>query len=145
MSDTINVHLKFSPAQVTALDTFRARLEREHGFRVSRSQAIRDIIGQRLGAAGIEWPDDPKQGGDMKTKSVFRDMWSDRPSHDQAAMLFFRDNPKEEFIKTDGTMESVIWRRVGHFVVAGDRRTTLQGKPVWVPRGKPGDRWIVRL
>jgi len=66
MSDTINVHLKFSPAQVTALDTFRARLEREHGFRVNRSQAIRDIIGQRLGAAGIEWPPDPPQGGNRK-------------------------------------------------------------------------------
>lgn len=67
MSDTINVHLKFTPAQVTALDTFRARLEREHGFRVSRSQAIRDIIGQRLAAAGIEWPEDPAQGGNRRS------------------------------------------------------------------------------
>ncbi len=64
---SVDVRLKFSAGQLAALDAFRDRLYRQHGIRVSRSQAIRDLVGRQVEAAGLAWPEGPQLGGDRRS------------------------------------------------------------------------------
>ncbi len=64
---SVDVRLKFDAAQLTALDAYREMLYEKFGIRVSRSQAIRDMIGKQVREAGMEWPDDPQLGGDRRS------------------------------------------------------------------------------
>jgi hypothetical protein len=65
---SVDVRLKFSAGQLAALDAYREVLARQYGVSVSRSQAIRDLIGHQVEAAGIQWPDDPQLGGDRRSQ-----------------------------------------------------------------------------
>ncbi len=60
---SVDVRLKFEAEQLKALDAYREFLYKQFGIRVSRSQAIRDMIGRQIREAGFEWPDDPQLGG----------------------------------------------------------------------------------
>ncbi len=64
---SVDVRLKFDAAQLAALDAYREMLYEKFGIRVSRSQAIRDMIGRQVREAGMEWPDDPQLGGDRRS------------------------------------------------------------------------------
>jgi hypothetical protein len=65
---SIDVCLKLSVAQLTALDKYIDYLEVQAGFRISRSQAIRSIVGMQIRNAGFEWPVDSKLGGDRRSR-----------------------------------------------------------------------------
>jgi hypothetical protein len=65
---SVDVRLKFSAEQLAALDAYRALLYRQHGIRASRSQAIRDLIGRQVEAAGLAWPEGPQLGGDRRSQ-----------------------------------------------------------------------------
>ena len=64
---SVDVRLKFDAAQLRTLDDYREMLYEKFGIRVSRSQAIRDMIGRQVREAGMEWPDDPQLGGDRRS------------------------------------------------------------------------------
>lgn len=64
---SVDVRMKFSEDQLKALDGYLDALYEQFGLRVSRSQAIRDMIGKQLRAAGHDWPDDPQLGGDRRS------------------------------------------------------------------------------
>ena len=64
---SVDVRLKFDAAQITALTPTARWLYEKFGIRVTRSQAIRDMIGRQVREAGMAWPDDPQLGGDRRS------------------------------------------------------------------------------
>jgi hypothetical protein len=64
---SVDVRMKFSAEQLAALDGYRVMLYEKFGVKVSRSQAIRDMIGKQVRDAGMAWPDDPPLGGDRRS------------------------------------------------------------------------------
>ncbi len=64
---TVTIGLKFTTDQIAALDAYREMVFEKYGLRVTRSQAIRDMIGRQVREAGMEWPDDPQLGGDRRS------------------------------------------------------------------------------
>jgi hypothetical protein len=70
---SVDVRLKFEAEQLAALDAYREMLYEKYGIRVSRSQAIRDMIGKQVREAGMDWPDDPQLGGDRRSAAARKD------------------------------------------------------------------------
>ncbi len=64
---SVDVRMKFDAEQVAALDAYLDRLYENFGLRVTRSQAIRDMVGKQIREAGMAWPDDPQHGGDRRS------------------------------------------------------------------------------
>ena len=63
---SVDVRMKFDAAQLAALDAYLDLLYEQFGLRVTRSQAIRDMVGKQIREAGLAWPDDPQHGGDRR-------------------------------------------------------------------------------
>ncbi len=64
---SVDVRMKFDAEQLAALDAYLDRLYEQFGLRVTRSQAIRDMVGKQIREAGMAWPDDPQHGGDRRS------------------------------------------------------------------------------
>lgn len=64
---SVDVRLKFDAEQLAALDAYLDMLYDKFGLRVTRSQAIRDMVGKQIREAGMAWPDDPQHGGDRRS------------------------------------------------------------------------------
>ena len=63
---SVDVRMKFDAEQLAALDAYLEMLYEKFGLRVTRSQAIRDMVGKQIREAGMAWPDDPQHGGDRR-------------------------------------------------------------------------------
>lgn len=64
---SVDVRMKFDAEQLAALDAYLDMLYEKFGLRVTRSQAIRDMVGKQIREAGMPWPDDPQHGGDRRS------------------------------------------------------------------------------
>ena len=64
---SVDVRLKFNAGQLAALDAYLEEVYEKYGLHVTRSQAIRDMVGKQIREAGMAWPDDPQHGGDRRS------------------------------------------------------------------------------